>query len=157
MDTISILLPAIFILLGIFLFAFGQIQQRKAKVIESWPTISGIILASDLREHSSTDDDGMTSSTYEPVVEYSYRYMGSEYTSKQYRMGSKGTSYNHKRALAIIDRYPIDQNVNVRCNPDNPSQAVLELGSASASILMIVGGIFMSIGGILLVVFLFLV
>jgi hypothetical protein len=90
---------------------------------------------------------------YEPVIEYSYRFMEVQYTGTQYRMGSKGASYDHKRAQTIVDRYPVDLEVDVRYNPDNPSVAVLELGSASASILMLVGVIFAVVGAVILIVF----
>jgi len=147
-------LPAIFIVLGIFLFVLGQFQRRRARQVESWPTIPGVILSSELHERSSTDDDGTTSYTYQPVIEFSYKVMGLEYTSSQYRMGSRGTSYNHKKAESIANRYPVGQRVDVRYNPEKPTEAVLELGSASAPILMIIGGVFAVLGIIMLIAFL---
>jgi hypothetical protein len=155
MDTFMTLFPAFFIVLGIILIAVGQSQQRKARVVGTWPTVPGVILTSDLQEHYSTDDEGGATYTYEPVIDYSYRFMGVQYTGTEYRMGSKGASYDQKRAQTIVDRYPVDLKVDVRYNPDNPAVAVLELGSASASILMLVGVIFAVVGAVILIVFMF--
>jgi hypothetical protein len=147
------LLPVVFLGLGVALFLAGQAQRRKAKLVESWPTTPGVIQMCDLEEHHSTDSDGMTSRTYEPVIEYDYRFMGMTYTGNQYRMGSKGSSYNRKKAETIASRYPINTRVDVRYNPDKPEEAVLELGSASAPILMTIGAIFAVVGAVLLVTF----
>jgi hypothetical protein len=147
-------LPAIFIVLGVALFVLGQFQRRKAMRVESWPTTPGVILSSELHERSSTDEDGSTSVSYQPVIEFSYRIMGLEYTSSQYRMGSRGTSYHRKKAESITNHYPVGQQVDVRYDPEKPTEAVLELGSASAPILMIIGGAFAILGIIMLVVFL---
>jgi hypothetical protein len=54
------LLPVMFLALGAVLFVFGQIQQRRAKIVESWPKIPGVVLSSDMNQHHSTDNDGMT-------------------------------------------------------------------------------------------------
>jgi hypothetical protein len=154
MDTILYLFPAFFVVLGIVLFAFGIRQLRKAKLAESWPTTPGVIQSCELRQHSSTDDDGMTSYTYEPVVQFSYSFMGVSYSGSQYRMGSRGTSFNRKKAETIANRYPVSRQVAVRYNPDNPAEAVLELGSASGPLWMIIGGVFAIVGLVLLVAFL---
>jgi hypothetical protein len=154
MDTILFLLPAFFLVLGIVLFALGIRQQRKAKLAESWPTTPGVIHSCELRQHSSTDNDGMTTVTYEPVIQFSYRFMGVSYTGSQYRMGSRGVSFSRKKAETIASRYPDNSQVAVRYNPDNPAEAVLELGSASGPLLMIIGGVFAIVGPVLLVIFL---
>jgi hypothetical protein len=153
MPTLFYLLPVTFLALGAGLFVFGQIQQRKAKVVESWPKTPGVIFTSDMDQHYSTDNEGMTSYTYEPVIEYTYKFMGVEYSGSQYRMGSKGTSFDRRKAESILSRYPVGQQVEVYYNPDNPAQAVLEHGSASGPLLLIVGAVFAVVGVVLLFAF----
>ena len=63
---------------------------------------------------------------YEPVVEYSYRVDDREYHSTQLSFGGKAAG-SQAIAEARAARYPLGNEVMVRYDPKNPSNAVLDI------------------------------
>lgn len=121
---------AIFLAVGIGLSIWGWSVLQSARVSESWPTTSGEILSSNVRE--DTDEDG---TSYFGDVTYSYAVDDFRYTSDNVSFGQYGGSRDH--AEEIVARYPVGSGVTVYYDPEDVKTAVLEPGITWSSYLLI--------------------
>ena len=141
-------LGGIFFLLGLGLAIFGFVQRKKAKSTESWPTVSGSIISSQLDQKSSTDFDAeytSTSTSYTPMVEFSYEIDGRTYRGNRVFPGTS-MSYDHGTAKSIVNRYQPGATVSVHYDPADPTQAVLETKSKGGNLFLILGSVFAVLG-----------
>lgn len=128
------------VLMGLFglIFAIvGIVANRKAELSKSWPTVQGQVLTSTIVQHESTDSDGASSTSYEPLVEYRYSVIGSPLIGKKIAFGANQFTYN--TAQKIISRYPPGAAVQVHYNPEKPSQSVLETKASGGTVFLVVG------------------
>ena len=132
----------IFLVIGVIFLVIGLVAIKRAKTAQSWPSIAGTVVRSEVVRHESTDEDGSTSTTYEPVVQYDYSVMGQPFTGKRIAFGSN--RYNYKKAAEVTARYPMGGRVKVFYNPDKPKDAVLETVAAGGKLFVILGGILLA-------------
>jgi len=144
--TVSIvwIFGLVFLLLGIVFLIVGLVATKRAQTAQSWPSIPGTVSRTDVVKHEDSDSDGLTSVTYEPVVEYSYSVMGQPFTGKRIAFGTN--RYNFKKAEEIVSRYPAGSRVNVFYNPEKPKDAVLETVAAGGKLLTILGAVMSAVG-----------
>src|SRR5690349_15269896 len=119
---IGIIIFALFILNTVFL-AIIYFTQRKVKAVSGWPDTSGTVVASQIEWRS--DSEG---STQYPAVLYSYTVMGQSYSSTRI---APGVEMGGSGAGKVVARYPVNSQVTVYYNPQNPSDAVLEKKAGS--------------------------
>jgi hypothetical protein len=125
---------------GIALILYSQNSKKKAGASLQWPGVDGSITDSEVRESVSTDEDGGTSISYYPHVEYTYTVAGQSYTSKQVAFGGVKGYNDRDRARADLAKYPPGARVQVFYNPQKPREAVLErVAGAGAKTAMIMG------------------
>jgi hypothetical protein len=144
----NILIPMIFMIIGLVLLFIYFRNLVKVRASQAWPTIQGIVIQSWVRKSSSTDDDGSVSYSYYPEVHYQYQVMGTEYQGNQIAFGPK-VGGNRSRAEKKIAKYPVGSSLTVYYQPDNPDIAVLE---RSLSNLLLVMGIIFFLAGIFIYV-----
>lgn len=137
-------------LVGVVFAIIGFVSRRRAALSQSWPTVSGEVLTSTIVQHHSTDSDGSSSTSFEPLVEYRYTVIGSEMIGKKIAFGAN--QFDFGTAQRIIGRYPTGSAVQVHYNPDKPTEAVLET-RANGGMVFLVVGIVLVIAGILIAVF----
>lgn len=111
---------------GVALLVSSERSKKKAGLSQNWPAVPGIVIVSEVRESHSTDEDGHTSTSYYPHVEYSYTANGISYTGKQISFGGVLGRSNPSAAQDVVARYPLNAPVTVYYNPEKPSEAVLE-------------------------------
>ena len=118
-----------FALAGVMLLALLRAARRQAVEAAGWPVTGGHIVSSTV-EHYRTRVGGARSGTlttfYEPVVEYAYRVNGREYHGAQLSFGAR-VAGSEELAQAKAAQYPAGTEVVVHYDPDNPSNAVLDL------------------------------
>ena len=157
---IAFCLGGVFFLLGIGLAIFGFVQRKKAKTTETWPTASGSIVSSRLDQNTRTerrDNRTYTSTSYTPIVEYTYEIGGKTYQGNRVFPGAS-MSYDHGTAQGIVNRYQPGAAVTVHYDPADPAQAVLETKSKGGNLFLIIGAVFAVLGiigcciGVILVV-----
>ncbi len=125
---------------SIALLLYSQNSKKKAGASQQWPSADGSITVSEVRESVSRDEDGDTSISYYPHVEYSYTVAGQTYTSKQVAFGGVKGFNDHARAQADLAKYPFGTRVQVYYNPQKPGEAVLErVAGSGAKTAMIMG------------------
>jgi hypothetical protein len=125
---------------GIALILYSQNSKKKAGASLQWPSAPGSITISQVRESVSTDEDGGTSISYYPHVEYTYTVDGQTYTSKQVAFGGVKGFNDTARAQTDLAKYPVGARVQVYYNPQKPGEAVLErVAGSGAKTAMIMG------------------
>jgi hypothetical protein len=142
----------ILLILGVVFFGLGALflfltlrARQKAKTSQGWPVAQGKVLAVDIQEHSSYDeDDHSTSATYEPVVQYQYSAGGREYTNKRIAFGAN--SFDRSTAQKKAGQYAAGMAVSVHYNPNKPEESVLETSAGGSTVFMVVGIVFAVIG-----------
>jgi len=146
--TPTILIPLIFIIIGLVLFFIYFRNLAKVRASQAWPAVQGTVIASWVRRKQSTDDDGSVSSSYYPEIQYQYQVLGMAYQGDKIAFGPKSGG-NRTKAERAIAKYPNGANVKVYYQPDKPENAVLERsitkGLLVSGILMILVGIFIYI------------
>lgn len=145
---VALCLGGAFFILGAGLAIFGFVQRKKAKTAETWPTASGTVVSSRLDQKTTTDyDDGhtSTSTSYTPIVEYTYQVGGQTYQGSRIFPGAS-MSYDHGTAQGIASRYQPGATVTVHYDPANPTQAVLETKSKGGNLFLILGSVFAVLG-----------
>lgn len=146
----DLLAPGI-ILAGAFLIfllmaLIAAAQWRKVAAARRWPVAHGTILESRVAE--STDGDGGLD--YRAVITYQYQVGGQGYTNNLLAFGSRslteGGVAGERKAHATVARYPVGGHVEVHYHPERPEQSVLEIRSVVATLLVVVGVIFLFAG-----------
>jgi hypothetical protein len=137
----------VFVLIGAGLLVIAGRNERKAEQSKVWPTAQGKITASTLTESTSTDNDGMTNTTYKPSVQYTYDVGGKSYTADRLSRGL-AMAYDLGTARRIIERYPVGAAIAVHYDPAAPAEAALETNAGGGTALRIVG-VVMLVAGVL--------
>jgi flagellar basal body-associated protein FliL len=134
MAVLESIIPIVIILfvlvvLNVVFLAIIYFTQRKVNAINEWPTTTGKILTSQTEWRSS----GESSAEY-PVVLYSYRANAQEF---QGRRIAPGMEVGGIGARKVVERYPVNSQVTVYYNPQNPEDAVLEKKAGSQILLWV--------------------
>lgn len=137
MDNLGYL--GIFIaLLGLAGALWGGLKYRRARTAseaaQRWLSAPGRIISSDVALRGS----GVSSSRYAyfvPVIRYGYTIAGREREGAMLRFGSP-SSRTRAGAMAMIAPYPVGADIQVRYDPDNPDQSVLEPGNVGSNLLV---------------------
>lgn len=129
----------ILLALGGGLIFYGYRSRQKAEASQSWPSTSGQITRSEVKRSSSTDDDGHTTYSYYPSVEYTYQVSGQAYSSKRMVFGALKGYSNPAKAEADLQAYPLGEQITVYYDPEKPSEAVLERKAGALSGMLVIG------------------
>jgi hypothetical protein len=118
------------LLAAVFLYYWRVRTYNKAAVRAKFPTVTGSVVSSVVREEVHEDNDKETgysrSVRYVPVIRYSYSVGGSPYENDRYAVLDQPGSSNSSIAQAIVDRYPKGTAVTVHYNPDSPGDSFLD-------------------------------
>ncbi len=135
----------LFLGIGIYLIIRSNKDKQKAQSSQQWPSVMGRIVASEVRESSSMDSEGDTSTMYKPYVQYEYNVMGSPFTGEKVSIGLTVSHGSPSQPREIVAKYPVGASVPVYYNPENPADAVLEQRSGSSKVSLILGIVFIVI------------
>jgi hypothetical protein len=105
---------------------FLSYQHTKQKLTDSqfWQEGEARILAAEVERIVRRDEDSRTV-TFLPRLSYTYAVEGQEFPGEQIGFGKFEFSAA-KRANAILENYPVGENIKVFFNPLDPQEAVLE-------------------------------
>jgi hypothetical protein len=139
-------LGIVFLVIAGAMLTLGIVVLNLATDSESWPTTPGVVTASWVEREM-----GSRSYSYEPHVTYSYAVEGAAYVGNDVRAGDFSIS-DRSDAEAIVAKYPVGSDVDVRYDPGDPGRAVLETGVSGASLfwmlLWMVIGVGCAVGGV---------
>lgn len=141
--------PLIFMAAGAVALLVGLRSYELARESLDWPTTEGVILSSEVKRQRSRNHEGRSSVTYKAEVRYAFETGGMRHEGRRVRYGEYSSSDgNHARRT--VERYPPGTAVEVRYDPENPLNAVLEPGPHSGSWLLPgLGGTFFLVGLVL--------
>lgn len=107
-----------------------------APAIRGWPKAIATVI--DSRVEADGPDERSSRTRYVPVVEYEFEAGGEVYRGERVRLGDNAT---HDRALAeeVVSRYPAWAGVEVRFDPDDPANAILEVEEAKPDMMLAAG------------------
>ena len=124
---LPLVVGTVFIALGVHTLLWRRRRSHQVASARRWPTASGSILESHLREPAGHDDDAAL------VFLYRYDAAGRSWSSRRIDLFGLEERIGREEMEAIVRRYPAGGQVTVHYNPDQPSQAVLEPDNRVAS------------------------
>lgn len=144
-SIVSFVLGVIFIAVGGGVgFFVGKPILEQAKSSESWPTVQGTVIESELDRRRK---DGST--TYKAIVVYEYEISGEEYEGDRIWFGQYSSS-NRSEMQKLVREFPEGKKVTVFYSPDDSSASVLKPGAFTSSYMVYaVGMVFLGIGCLL--------
>jgi hypothetical protein len=125
--------------MGSFCLWFAWAQSRRARRIATWPVLPGRIVSSTTESFVvMPGNKARHVRMYKPLVEYAYDVGGKEYRGTTLGHGGDTATSSESSAVARAARYATGQTVDVRCDPDDPASAVLEIGGDRSLVLIVV-------------------
>ncbi|MCP3872656.1 MAG: DUF3592 domain-containing protein [Desulfobacteraceae bacterium] len=117
---------------ALLVFYLGLNDMKLIWECSDWPTVSGIIISSDIRQSTEWERKGIKTgrdrTLYLPNILYNYEVQGKKYRSYSVFFEGAVDYLGRANAREIVSRYPPGKNVSVHYNPENPQIAVLETG-----------------------------
>jgi len=108
------------VLAGLPVAAVGFVTLRRWLSSRHWQEVPARIVVSEVRDVPCFEDQLM----FRPEVKYTYAAGGGEATGGD--LAFSGKLYRTRgQAEKAVSRYPVGMTVMARCNPDEPTQAVL--------------------------------
>lgn len=95
---------------------------HKDYAAESWPITTGTVIATNIQHRCGR------ANSHNPVVTYQYEIGGKEYNSQRLYFGGS-PCFSESTARAVVQRYPTGRILDIRVNPSEPNEAVIELGT----------------------------
>ena len=110
---------------GLIVALFALMTPKQASMAKRWPVVSGTIKLSELEEYreAAGDDGRQRPEMFGRRVSYAYSYQNVSYTNECARVASESPSVSAK----MMSRYQDGAVVEVHVNPDNPSEATLDV------------------------------
>ena len=132
-EQLAFLAPGAAVVIGAVFAAKSVSLRRKSRACAIWPTVIGKIIGSRI---DTTVGENLTAienrharrerELSSATVHYAYRVGDREYQSTRLYVGRPVFSGNPRVAASIIAKYPLNVQVSVHYNPDNPAEAMLE-------------------------------
>lgn len=138
------------VLIFVIMLLIAVVQWKKVAAARRWPVAKGKVLESRVEE-SSDSDGGLQ---YLPVIKYEYSVGQQVFVGDLLAFGSRnvtdGGVWGEKKAHKTVAKYPAGSIVQVHYDPEmkqgRPATAVLEVRSAIANLLLLIGVIFLLTG-----------
>ncbi|HCD28995.1 MAG TPA: hypothetical protein DEQ73_00140, partial [Phycisphaerales bacterium] len=105
----------LFILGGLVFLVGTSWFALRLEASRTWPQVPAQVVSSELGFRVDSDNDRFV----DPVVTYRYIIDGETYTGDRVSFGSGDASWSQSR----VNAYPVDRSINVRVNPDDPTDA----------------------------------
>jgi hypothetical protein len=117
-------------IIGLALTLLGSIKLKNAAETNKWPITNGIVTSSDVGGAMK----------YYPSVSYSYIVDSAVYSSNRISSMNFNTK-NKSDVYEVLKKYPLDSEIKVYYNSEDPSKALLEPGINTGNILLFIFGI----------------
>jgi len=116
---------AIILLLGLGISLwYAPSQILKARSSLEWPAVTGTVLETHIDETSSKN----SGQKYIPVFTYRYVVADVTYENADYNIAGGPKLESRAEAEALQKQHPVGSSIEVRYDPDDPADALLEPG-----------------------------
>ena len=135
--SISGLVAVPFLIIAIVFFFLWARSRWKTGSAKGWPSTTGKVISSEMEARRSRSGSGY-STAYYAVVLYEYIVNGQRLQSNRLTLGTPiGTGFTGG-VQKKLQQYPVGSRVEVFYNPDDPTEAVLEIKAPSGSIYLFI-------------------
>jgi len=142
----GVVTAAFFISVGAILIRKGNRYLRIAAAVAQWPIVTGKVVSTDVTKRVQKTQDGSID-YFVPQVHYLYHADGVSREGRVIRAGLGDRGYPfEQQARDHVAKYSAGSKVPVRYDPQNPADAVLELGQIGAGSNLLAGTIFVLLG-----------
>ena len=132
-----------FISVGAMLIRKGKRYQHISATAAQWPIVTGKVISSEVAKHTDSDSGDY----FVPKLQYVYHVDGASRNGRVIRAGLEDRGYPlEQQARDDVARYPVGSRVPVRYDPQNPADAVLELGQIGAGNNLLAGVLLILVG-----------
>jgi len=121
------------ILVGLSLILIGSLfivlmarSYLRAKEMRDWPVVECVILESAVEERQH---DPYSPIEFGHLISYGYEWQGQSHTGKRISLRGEKWSSKRQEAEESLSEYPLGSIQQCHVDPDQPTQAVLELDS----------------------------
>jgi Protein of unknown function (DUF3592) len=123
---------ALLVIGAVALFRAVRTAQVAARAAH-WPTVPGVVRHSSVNKgrsmfNMSRSGMGKGLVVYRAQVIYAYRVNGVHFEGRRVRFGAPKRERVKDHVQDLVSRYPAEQPVQVRYDPERPADSVLELG-----------------------------
>lgn len=137
-NTVSLTMgkPFTFIYIALWLgvIYFLCIAIPRTLQTKSWPSTQGTITNSQLRKSKRRTKNGVVT-MYSADIAYQYTLLGQQYSGTKIKwLDHRSSSQNPHQKL--LDKYPLDAQVQVFYKPSKPSICVLEPGFSNGNVIV---------------------
>jgi hypothetical protein len=142
----GVIATVFFISVGAMLIRKGNRYLRIAAAAAQWPIVTGEVVSTDVVERIDRTQDG-PNTYFVPQVRYVYHADGVRRDGSVIRVGMENSGYPRERqARECLARYSVGSKVPVRYDPQNPANAVLELGQVGGGRNLLAGTLLLLVG-----------
>jgi hypothetical protein len=106
--------------------------RKQASTARAWPVASGTIISADVEADFSMTDRGDIVTSYFPRVAYSYTVAGVRFEGTRFQLEPVGTT-NGNKAKRWVAPYVAGGEAEIRYNPADPSDCILDLQASGAN------------------------
>jgi len=124
--------------LGAVLIILYFRNKQKAKASQTWPSVKGRIVSTNIRLEEIGDED-TSRMEYIPEVHFEYEVDEMTFKGKRFSFGSEPSFGSAEKARKFLQPYPDGQEVDLFYNPEDPGEAVLSQGMRKMGASLIVG------------------
>jgi hypothetical protein len=136
----AIVIPAVFVVIGIGLIWFAYHNRKLAKASLAWPSVTGRIIRSQVSQSENFDQENRLKVTYLADVAYEYVVGDQTMQGDRVQFGGRISGGSSKPAQKVVDRYPVGSEITVYYDPVRPNQCTLERTTAGSLIVLYIIG-----------------
>jgi hypothetical protein len=123
----GVIATILFTSIGAMLIRKGNRNLRIAAAAAQWPVVTGKVLSSEVVKRIDKTEDGPVV-VFTPQVHYVYNADGVRLDGRVIQIGLEERGCVERLAHDYIAKYSVGSRAPVRFDPQNPANAVLELG-----------------------------
>jgi hypothetical protein len=137
---------------GLYLY-LGRMARKCNEVRRKWPQVQGKILSSQVAEKR-----GKEGTLYSPEIRFEYAVQDKRYESDRCTLYPRWWSSDRTPHLRFVARFPLDREVMLWVNPQDPADAVLSTEATGGGLrlvmfLLLAAGVMTTIMGVCLAIF----
>ena len=119
--------PVPFFVAGVVMLVWALLNYLEARESSSWPSVQGRVLSKQVKSSTFRDNNGRTSDSYRPQIEYTYVVDGKTYQGSTLRIPSRPYGRSNKAQEAIAE-FSLKKPCTVYFDPEDPNKSVLQPG-----------------------------
>lgn len=135
MKAIIIIFLSIFVFIGCYLVGYGISSYRQSQASLSWPTVAGKVTTSQVIVQYDDEEEPC----HIGDIEYLYVIEHKEYRNKDVVIGPSDCSESY--ANETVQKYPVQAEIEVFYDPNQPEVSALEPGANNNSIVFAIVGL----------------